>query len=565
MACLEVAGTLLSESFVVGQAAHMGMTPFQKRKQMNSRLFLYSALFFVLILIYDAWEQTKPINQSTNLQEPTIPATENTNKKLNKNNHEEALTIPSNQKLETEKYISVTTDTLKVKISLKDGALVSSELLNFKKEFKENSENVFLLDNRKTEYIARADLQSKTVKQPTAYLSHKNKYVMNGDTLSVTIRAKTKDKFKIEKKYVFSRSSHLINITQTIENNSNASLEWRQFNTLHRGPELGGNAMLYTYTGAVYYDDEAKFNKITFEDIEESNFLYKTASSWIGMIQHYFFTAWIPGNNSLKQTIYTRKLQNESYLIGTVTDYLLVEPGKNITFDSRLYVGPKTISEISHIAPGIDLTVDYGILTFLAAPLFWVLDKLHHISGNWGWAIIFLTILIKLLFFKLSETSYKSMAKMKKLAPRMNALKERYADDKQKFSEALMKVYKEEKVNPLGGCLPILIQIPVFIALYWVIIESVEIRHAPFLAWITDLSSQDPYYVLPILMGVSMYIQQKLNPPPTDPMQQKIFLALPFIFTALFATFPSGLVLYWFVNNVLSIAQQYVINKRLAV
>jgi YidC/Oxa1 family membrane protein insertase len=283
------------------------------------------------------------------------------------------------------------------------------------------------------------------------------------------------------------------------------------------------------------------------------------------MIQHYFFTAWIPGNNNLKQTIYTRKLNNETYLIGIVTDYLLVGPGESAIFNSRLYAGPKTVSEISHIAPGIDLTVDYGVLTFLAAPLFWVLDKLHYISGNWGWAIILLTILIKILFFKLSETSYKSMAKMKKLTPRMNALKERYADDKKKFSEALMKVYKEEKVNPLGGCLPILIQIPVFIALYWVIIESVEMRHAPFLAWINDLSSQDPYYVLPVLMGVSMYIQQKLNPPPTDPMQQKIFLALPFVFTALFATFPSGLVLYWFVNNILSITQQYVINKRLAV
>tara|TARA_B100001996_G_scaffold375568_1_gene355686 strand:+ start:766 stop:2364 length:1599 start_codon:yes stop_codon:yes gene_type:complete len=532
---------------------------------MNNRLFLYSALFFVLILIYDAWDQTKPINQVSNQQEALIPATENVNKKPSKDNHKEEENIPANKTLGAENFITVTTDALKLKISLKDGAIVSSELINFKQEFKDNSENVFLLDNRNTEYIARADVQSKTTQQPKTYNSDKKKYIMRGDDLSVVINAKQKGNFSIEKKYMLTKSSHLINVTQTIKNNSNSNLEWRQFNTLHRGPELGGNAMLYTYTGAVYYDDETKFNKITFEDIEESNFLYKTASSWVGMIQHYFFTAWIPGNSNLKQTIYTRKLQDKSYLIGVVTDYLLVRPGESITFNSRLYVGPKTVSEISHIAPGLDLTVDYGVLTFLAAPLFWVLDKLHYVSGNWGWSIIFLTILIKLLFFKLSETSYKSMAKMKKLAPRMNALKERYADDKQKFSEALMKIYKEEKVNPLGGCLPILIQIPVFIALYWVIIESVEMRHAPFLAWITDLSSQDPYYVLPVLMGVSMYLQQKLNPPPTDPMQQKIFLALPFIFTALFATFPSGLVLYWFVNNVLSIAQQYLINKRLAV
>jgi YidC/Oxa1 family membrane protein insertase len=227
-----------------------------------------------------------------------------------------------------------------------------------------------------------------------------------------------------------------------------------------------------------------------------------------------------------------------------------------------LFVGPKNQSEISDLAPGLDLTVDYGVLTFLAAPLFWVLDKIFYVLGNWGWSIIALTFLIKLIFFRLSETSYKSMAKMKKLTPRMTALKERYGEDRKKFSEALMKIYKEEKVNPLGGCLPILIQIPVFIALYWVIIESVEMRHAPFAGWILDLSSADPLFILPILMGLSMYIQQKLNPPPTDAMQQKIFMALPFVFTFLFATFPSGLVLYWLTNNVLSIAQQYVINKR---
>mgnify|MGYP001165495724 FL=1 len=532
---------------------------------MNSRLFLYSALFFVLILIYDAWEQASPTSQIVDQPPPLIPATEDANKKPSENNYRKEQDIPSSEALETEDFITIRTDTLKVKVSLKDGSIVSSELLNFKKEFKTGSENIFLLNNKSEEYIARVDIQSKTEKKPISYNSNKTEYIMDGDSLNVIIKSKTKNNINIEKKYIFNKSSHLINVEQSIKNNSNSNIEWRQFNTLHRGPELNGNTMLYTYTGAAYYDDETKFNKITFEDIEEGNFLYKTASSWVGMIQHYFFTAWIPGNNNLKQTIYTRKLNNESYLIGIVTDYLLVKPGESVVFNSRLYAGPKTVSEISNISPGIDLTVDYGVLTFLAAPLFWVLDKLYYISGNWGWAIILLTILIKILFFKLSETSYKSMAKMKKLTPRMNALKERYADDKKKFSEALMKVYKEEKVNPLGGCLPILIQIPVFIALYWVIIESVEMRHAPFLAWINDLSSQDPYYVLPVLMGVSMYIQQKLNPPPTDPMQQKIFLALPFVFTALFATFPSGLVLYWFVNNILSITQQYVINKRLAV
>jgi len=285
------------------------------------------------------------------------------------------------------------------------------------------------------------------------------------------------------------------------------------------------------------------------------------------MLQHYFFTAWI-SQDGTNQTIYTRDISTDSkdiFLIGSVSDYVSIDGGSESSFVANLYAGPKTVAEISEITEGLDLTVDYGVLTFLASPLFWVLEKLHYVFENWGFALIMLTILIKLLFFKLSETSYKSMAKMKKLSPRMTALKERYADDRKKFSEELMKVYKQEKVNPLGGCLPILVQIPVFIALYWVIVESVEMRHAPFVGWITDLSSKDPFYVLPVLMGVSMYLQQKLNPPPTDAMQQKIFMALPFIFTVLFATFPSGLVLYWLVNNILSIGQQYVINRRLAV
>ena len=354
--------------------------------------------------------------------------------------------------------------------------------------------------------------------------------------------------------------------SQKIKNLSNQDAAWRQYYSLERGDELNSNGMLYTYTGSAFYDEEDKFNKISFSDIADQNFLKVTQNSWISMIEHYFFTAWLPANNTNEtQTIYTRLINNgqtNNYLIGSVGNYKTIQPGSEATFRSRLFVGPKNQSEISDLAPGLDLTVDYGMLTFLAAPLFWVLDKIFYILGNWGWSIIALTFLIKLIFFRLSETSYKSMAKMKKLTPRMTALKERYGEDRKKFSEALMKIYKEEKVNPLGGCLPILIQIPVFIALYWVIIESVEMRHAPFAGWILDLSSADPLFILPILMGLSMYIQQKLNPPPTDAMQQKIFMALPFVFTFLFATFPSGLVLYWLTNNVLSIAQQYVINKR---
>jgi YidC/Oxa1 family membrane protein insertase len=356
-------------------------------------------------------------------------------------------------------------------------------------------------------------------------------------------------------------NTHQLSVINTVTNNSNKDINVRNYETISRDNNSQGSIMLPTFTGGAYYDERDKFSKLSFEDIAENTEAVQAKNSWISMIEHYFFSAWLPTAN-LDKTIYT-DYQNSIYTIGSSTGYITLNPGKSISYDSLMFVGPKLQSEISDLTEGLDLTVDYGVLTFLSAPLFWILESINKIFGNWGFSIIALTLLIKAVFFKLSETSYRSMAEMKKLTPRMQALKERYSEDKKKFSEALMRMYKEEKVNPLGGCLPILIQIPVFIALYWVLVESIEIRHAPFIGWIQDLSSADPLFILPIAMGVSMYVQQKLNPAPADPMQQKIFLFLPFIFTALFATFPSGLVLYWLTNNILSIAQQYVINKRI--
>ncbi len=544
----------------------MVMTPSQNesKKHMNNRIFLYSSLFLVLILLFDASNNTEDF-KSANTQ-PNIPETSSS-------------TIgeyiePKQETIEDNNYVSsnsieVTTDTLRVKIRLSDGALVSSELLKYPKRFGYPDEKIKLLDDTEGfRYTALANIQSKDAKTPSEYTSAKTKYSLNNNNkLTVSISGSSLDSIKVTKLYTFTRNSHLVEIQQLVKNNSTNNNEWRQYNTLSRGEETEGNGMLYTYTGAAYFDSEDKFNKIDFSDIEDENFQKQAKTSWISMIQHYFFTAWLPTNSdSNKKTIYTRLLSidnKNNYQIASVDSYVNLSPGKSETFYSKLYIGPKVQAEITDLAPGLALTVDYGVLTFLAAPLFWVLEKIHLIFGNWGWSIIMLTILIKIVFFKLSESSYKSMAKMKKLTPRMTALKERYGDDKKQFSEALMKIYKEEKVNPLGGCLPILIQIPVFIALYWVIIESVEMRHAPFIGWIQDLSSADPLYILPVLMGISMYAQQKLNPAPTDPMQAKIFLTLPFVFTFLFATFPSGLVLYWVTNNILSIAQQYVINKRI--
>lgn len=537
---------------------------------MNNRLFLYSALVFVSILMFDAWDRdysTPDLSKQSTIHE--IPET-----KTNKDTKKIQIDTPKPTQKQNEKFINVTTDTLKIKISLKDGAIIYAELLNYPVVQGKEKSKVKIIDLEKKNYIARIGLQGKNNQTLETFASEKENYNL-GDKRSLDVRLTNsiKDGIEVTKTYSFKKNSHLIKIQQDIKNNTGKITTWRQFATLERGPEKNANAFLYTYTGAAYYDEDEKFNKVDFEDIVDANLLQPISSGWISMLEHYFLTAWIPYSKNKQEDsmVYTRAISadeacvgcEKTFLIGSVNNYKEIPSGLEESFISQLYVGPKNQEELGNISESLVLTVDYGSLTFLAAPLFWVLEKLYFFIGNWGWAIVFLTIIIKLLFFKLSETSYKSMAKMKKLNPRMQALKERFGEDKKKYSEALMKMYKEEKVNPLGGCLPILIQIPVFIALYWVLIESVEMRHAPFVAWIKDLSSADPFYILPVAMGVSMYIQQKLNPAPVDATQQKIFLAMPFIFTFLFATFPSGLVLYWLTNNILSIWQQYVINKRI--
>jgi len=279
------------------------------------------------------------------------------------------------------------------------------------------------------------------------------------------------------------------------------------------------------------------------------------------MIQHYFAAAWIPDPDE-SDNYYTRKLDGQRYVLGLTGPLARIADGETSVFRSGIYAGPKIQKDLEAAAPGLELTVDYGYLTIIAQPLFWLLQYIHGVVGNWGWSIIILTIMIKAVFFKLSETSYRSMANMRRMQPRIQALREKFAHDKQKMNQAMMDLYKKEKINPMGGCLPIVVQIPVFIALYWMLLESVELRQAPFIFWIEDLSTKDPFYVLPVLMGISMFIQQRLNPAPPDPIQAKVMMALPLVFTVFFLWFPSGLVVYWLVNNILSIAQQWVITRR---
>jgi YidC/Oxa1 family membrane protein insertase len=286
----------------------------------------------------------------------------------------------------------------------------------------------------------------------------------------------------------------------------------------------------------------------------------KAKDGWIAMIQHYFLAAWIPSAGE-EHSFYTKALSDNHFVIGAYSPTLEVGPNAEQTFKARLFAGPKLQRVLEHAAPGLDLTVDYGVLTLVAKPIFWLLEQFHKIFNNWGWAIIFVTVTLKALFFRLSAASYRSMANMRKLQPKLQELKERYGSNKQELNMKMMEMYRKEKVNPLGGCLPILVQIPVFIALYWVLVETVEMRQAPFVLWLNDLSSKDPYFILPLIMGVSMFIQQRLSPPPADPVQAKVMQFFPIMFTGFFAFFPSGLVLYWVVNNLLSILQQWYINK----
>ncbi|WP_082878622.1 membrane protein insertase YidC, partial [Oleiphilus sp. HI0067] len=326
-------------------------------------------------------------------------------------------------------------------------------------------------------------------------------------------------------------------------------------------PSQQNSLGMQSYLGMVLSSAEEPYEKIDFEDMLESPVNQQIQGGWIAFIQHYFISAWIP-DSEVVQTYQTR-VKNGRYLMGYISPATVVAPGEKASVGGQLYLGPKIIDRLEATAKNLDLTVDYGWLFFVAYPLFLLLDFLHGLVMNWGVAIILVTVVVKVLFFKLSAASYRSMANMRRVAPKLQQLKEQYGDDRQKMSQAMMDLYRKESINPLGGCLPILVQMPVFIALYWVLMESVQLRHAPFFLWIEDLSVQDPFFVLPILMGISMFIQMQLNPTPPDPMQAKIMKIMPVMMTVFFLWFPSGLVLYWLVNNILSIAQQWYITRQI--
>ncbi|MGA1694863.1 MAG: membrane protein insertase YidC [Burkholderiaceae bacterium] len=373
---------------------------------------------------------------------------------------------------------------------------------------------------------------------------------------------------KLIKRISLAESGHQVRIQHTVLNTGADTVTptiYLQF--LRNGDPAPGESSFYkTFTGPAIYTEQGKFEKVDFSDIEKGrrDYVQKANDGWVSIVQHYFVSAWVVQNQAARE-FYTRKVGENRYAAGVLQAFPAVAPGAQQTHETILYVGPQVQRVLETLAPGLDLVVDYSWLTFIAKPIYWLLELLYQWVPNWGWAIVLLTIIIKALFYPLSAASYKSMAKMKAVAPRMTALRERYGEDKAKFNQAMMELYKTEKINPLGGCLPIFIQIPVFLALYWVLLASVEMRNAPWILWITDLAAPDPYYILPIVMAATMFLQTKLNPPPPDPLQAKIMLFLPLVFSVFFFFFPAGLVLYWLVNNVVSIAQQWFIMKRMNV
>ena len=543
---------------------------------MNNRFLLYIAFSLVLFMIWQQWqiEQSPASNnlvvkkENNNFAPRDFPEEAPMDVKSNKLTEENKKTVrqpkaePSEQRLIRNKDLILTIDTV-------GGTIKKAELLNYYETTDPNSENISLLDVEKDYYVAQSGLlhdinTNKTSKIKLAPNHHDNYSIKNSTSDSITLEWINNDKtIKVLKKIYLDDEGYKVNFDNTVINNSGKAWSGRQYRQIRRKSDGEGRSWVtHTFTGGAYYD--GTYNKISYDEIAEKKPKFNVKSGWIAMMEHYFVTSWFfpKEQNNL---FYTKEIllddTRRDYIIGARSEAVLIQPKEKGVLSSELYVGPKLQKELENISNGLELTIDYGVLTFISKPLFWLLDKIYSMVGNWGWAIILLTLLIKLAFYKLSETSYKSMAKMKQFSPKIQSIRERYGSDRQKMNQAMMDMYRQEKINPLGGCWPILIQIPVFIALYWVLLESVELRQADFIFWLNDLSAKDPYFVLPLIMGASMYFQQKLNPAPPDPMQAKVMQMLPIIFTAFFAFFPSGLVLYWVVNNLLSIAQQWKITK----
>ncbi len=529
----------------------------------SQRSLLFIALMVVTYLLFSQWQ----LENSPAVEQSSISQTTSTGQDANADFVPEPSisTAPlAKSTYSSTKLITVTTNTLSIKINTQGGDIIEAKLRKFDNE-QGNDIPFTILQNGNYKYIAQSGLTGangvdRVIKGRPIYSSIQSSYELIADDLTVDLTFQDKQGLIVTKRFSFNADSYSVGVDYVIDNNTASSISVQMYGQLKQSTLTDtSSGMLPTYRGAAFSTNEDRYEKYDFEDISEANLNKTTPGGWVAMLEHYFVSAWVPRATDNNQ-IYTSYNNNQEAVIGFKAPAITIDAGQQGLTSAIFYVGPKDQEVLEKIAPNLDLTIDYGFLWMISQPLFWLLLTIQSFVYNWGVAIIIITLIVKGGMYPLTKAQYTSMAKMRELTPKIAKLKERFGDDRQKMSQATMEMYRKEKVNPAGGCLPLLVQMPIFLALYWVFLESVELRHAPFIFWIKDLSAMDPYYVLPVLMGISMYVMQKLQPMTIqDPMQQKIMQYMPVVFSIFMAWFPSGLVLYWFISNLISITQMKII------
>lgn len=545
-------------------------------------IFLWASLAFVLVLIYGEWQKDYGLVATPAATEATQPGAQNVPQpsKDAPAAPGRADNTPANlvQPVQASKQrIHVRTDVLDIEIDTLGGDIRKALLPTYPVSVDKPDVPFQIMGDGQLGFIAQSGLviagEGSAPNHHAVYSSAQSEYRLTDgeDKLEVVLSLQTKDGLKVNKVYTLQRGSHTVDVRFDVQNNTGKPWSGYMYRQLQRSRvDMDmGIGMLPTYTGAVYSgfnkqaDEAVPYEKYDFDDMEDQALKKNLQGGWVAMIQHYFLVALVPEQDKSNK-FYSLKAGSDHYSIGMIeNDVHRIDAGGTDSFQYKMFIGPKDQDVMEAVAPNLHLAVDYGFITLIAEPLFWLLKWLHGLIGNWGWSIIAMTILLKAAFYQLSAKGYKSMAKMRKVNPRIQVLKERYGEDKQGFQQAMMKLWKEEKVNPMSGCLPILIQMPIFLAFYWVLLESVELRQADWMLWYKDLSQADPYFVLPVLNGISLLIQTKLSPPQTDPMMEKMMLIMPVGVSVLFAFFPAGLVLYWTFNSILQNIQQYMITRQI--
>lgn len=534
----------------------------------SQRSFLVIGLLMVSFLLWQQWQLDygpKPVEPVETL-ESDLPDAGNSGaigEDVPASQSSPAMDVPSAGTTASAKTVVVNTDTFNIVIDTKGGDIVSADLVKFPVTQGAEESYSLLRETPEALYVAQSGLIGRDGPDASkegrpVYNVTQDRFEMTDDQneLRVPLAFSTPDGLTVTKTFIFKRDHHDVTVQTMVLNSSGEAKQIQAYGQLKQvidGPE--GSMFMPTYRGAAYSTEEERYEKYSFDEIADTRLKETTPGGWVGMLEHYFVSAWVPPQDETN-SLYSRILSDRYASIGFTGQPVTLQSGESTTLTSQLYMGPKDQDALAQLARGLDLTVDYGFLFFISQPLFKFLQWIHSLVQNWGLAIVIITVVVKGVMYPLTKKQYESMAKMRNLAPKMQQLKDRYGDDRQKMSQAMMEMYRKEKVNPMGGCFPLLLQMPIFLALYWVLLESVELRHADFFLWITDLSVKDPYFVLPVLTGASMYLLQKLQPMTIqDPMQQKIMQLMPVFMSVFFLWFPAGLVLYWFISNVITLVQ----------